>query len=193
MTKIPAILSEKIVFKGWSTFSLYEIAVPNAAGTPVTHTREVSDHGHAATILLLDPEKRVTTLVRQFRLGAHLGGGESFLLEACAGLLDGEAPEICARREAVEETGIAPHTIRHAFDIYASPGALTEKSHCFIGLYGQADRVGHGGGLAHEGEDIEVVEIGFAEARKMIRDGRIIDAKTVALIQHAALEGLLDG
>lgn len=191
MARTPTILSEKIVFKGWSTLGLYEIGLPDGRGGVETHAREVFDHGHAAAVLLLDPDRRRMTLVRQFRIAAHLAAGDSVLIEACAGLLDGEDPETCARREAIEETGIAPHELHHAFDIYASPGALTEKSHCFIGFYREADRVGAGGGLDDEGEDIEIVEIGFDEALPMIRSGAIIDAKTVALIQHAALEGYL--
>lgn len=192
MPKIPPVLSEKIVFEGWNRLTRYEIAIPDTTGTLYPHAREIIDHGHAAATLLIDSANQIITLVRQFRLAPHLSGDDGFLLEVCAGLLDSDTPEICAKREAIEETGIAPHTLIHAFDIYASPGALTEKVSCFIGLYGDADRVGHGGGLDAEGENIEVVEISFKDARAMIRDGRVIDAKTVALIQHAALEGFLD-
>ncbi len=192
MADSPRILSQKIVFEGWSTVSVYEIEAVGASNKSGSHLREISDHGHAAAILLLDPQDKRVTLVRQFRLAPHLNGDGGFLLEACAGLLDGEEPRTCARREAVEETGIAPHTLHHAFDLYASPGSLTEKTSCYIGLYSEADRVGPGGGLAEEGEDIEIVEIGFTEALAMIRSGAIIDAKTIALIQHAALEGFLE-
>jgi nudix-type nucleoside diphosphatase (YffH/AdpP family) len=133
----------------------------------------------------------VLTLVRQFRLPPHLQGDEGYLLEVCAGLLDGDTPETCARKEAMEETGIAPSSLAHAFDLYASPGSLSEKTHCFIGFYAQVDRTGPGGGLGHEGEDIETIEIGFAQALSLIETGAIRDSKTVALIQYAALKGLL--
>ena len=102
--------------------------------------------------------------------------------------LDGDPPEECARREALEEVGIEVKALRHAFDIFVSPGSLTELISCFVGTYDAASRVSAGGGLAHEGEDIEIVEIGLGEALAMIRDGRIIDAKTVALLQYLALE-----
>ncbi|WP_196260192.1 NUDIX domain-containing protein [Pelagibacterium limicola] len=183
----------KILFQGWNTLSRYEIALPGPEGTLDPHGREVADHGHAAVVLLIDREKKRITLVRQFRLPAHLNGDDGFLLEACAGLLDGDDPETCAKREAIEETGIALHTLIPVFDIYASPGSLTEKSHCFIGLYNETDRIGAGGGLAHEGEEIEIVEVPFADALNLIRSGSIVDAKTVALIQHALIEGFLDG
>jgi nudix-type nucleoside diphosphatase (YffH/AdpP family) len=192
VSKIPVIGPQKILFKGWNTLSLYQIEMQGADGGVQSHGREIVDHGHAAAILLLDRDEKRLTLVRQFRLAVHLNGDEGRVLEACAGLLDdGDSAETCARREAIEETGIAPYGLHHAFDVYASPGALTEKTSCFLGFYQQADRIGKGGGLAHEGEEIEIVEIGFADALPMIADGMIIDAKTVALIQHAALAGLL--
>lgn len=187
----PRLVAEKILAKGWGTLTSHTIRLRHSDGSDRTLVREVYDHGSASAILLLNPERRVLALVRQFRLPAHLNGDDGYLLEACAGLLDGDTPEDCARKEAIEETGIAPHTIGHAFDIYASPGSLTEKIHCFVGLYSDGDKIALGGGLDHEDEDIEIVEIGFDEALPLIATGAVIDAKTVALIQHAALAGLL--
>lgn len=187
MPSTPKIIARKILYEGWTTLTLFDIATADGR----THRRDVFDHGHAAAVLLLDPERHRMLLVRQFRLPVHLSGDDGFLIEVCAGLLDGDDAQTCAQREAMEETGIVPYALEHAFDIYASPGAFTEKVSCFIGLYRETDRVHDGGGLAHEGEEIELIEIGFDEALKMIRAGEIIDAKTVALIQHAALEGLL--
>ncbi|MCD7058281.1 NUDIX domain-containing protein [Pelagibacterium xiamenense] len=184
--------AKKIRHAGWGTLTEYEIGYRHADGTEQNLTREVYDHGHAAAVLLVDAEARELTLVRQFRMGAYVNGdADPHLLEVCAGLLDGDTPEACARKEAIEETGIAPKTLGHAFDLYASPGSLTEKVHCFLGSYDATCRVSDGGGLRHEGEDIEVVTIPFADALAMTRNGIIVDAKTVALIQYAALEGLL--
>lgn len=188
---VPRIIAEKILARNWGTLSNSTITLAHSDGADRTFDREIYDHGSAAAILLLDPERRVMTLVRQFRFPAHLNGDDPYLLEACAGLLDGDAPQVCARKEAMEETGISPRDVLHAFDIYASPGSLTEKIHCFVGLYDQAGRTGKGGGLDHESEDIEIVEIGFDAALALIATGEVIDAKTVALIQHAALKGLL--
>lgn len=180
---------KKIIARGWGTLTSHTIEVRRRDGTEQELVREVYDHGSAAAILLLDPDRAMVMLVRQFRLPAHLDGDGGYLIETCAGLLDGNTPEDCARREAIEETGIAPRAIVHAFDLYASPGSLTEKVHCFTGLYTPQDRVGPGGGLDDEGEDIEIVELGFDQALAMIGSGEIVDAKTVALIQHAALKG----
>ena len=108
------------------------------------------------------------------------------MLEACAGMLDGDDPEACARREASEETGVRIAAARHAFDAFTSPGALTEKIGCFVAPYSARDRVGAGGGVDAD-EHIEVVEVGYEEAEAMIASGAIRDAKTIAL--HLLREG----
>lgn len=183
--------SKKILASAWGTLTEYIFSVSHRDGSENRHRREVYDHGNAAAILLLDRDRRKLTLVRQFRLPPLLLGDDGYMLEACAGLLDGDAPDVCAKKEALEETGISPSTLVHAFDLYASPGSLAEKTHCFIGFYTHSDRIGPGGGLKHEGEDIEIVEIDFDQAPGLIDTGAISDSKTVALIQHAALKGLL--
>jgi hypothetical protein len=68
-----------------------------------------------------------------------------------------------------------------------SPGAVTEKIHFFVAEYDPTMKIGSGGGLASEGEDIEVVELPIDEALEMVGDGRIVDAKTIMLLQYAAL------
>jgi nudix-type nucleoside diphosphatase (YffH/AdpP family) len=151
---------------------------------------EIYHHGPAAAVLLYDPARRVVTLVRQFRLAAYLADGSSDTLEACAGMLDGDDPETCARREALEETGVRIAAARHAFDAFTSPGALTEKIGCFVAPYSAADRVGAGGGVDAD-EHIDVVEVGYEEAEAMIASGAIRDAKTIALIYYAKATGLL--
>jgi nudix-type nucleoside diphosphatase (YffH/AdpP family) len=187
------VLDERTLLAGWSTVKEVRLALPRQDGSRHTVTREVSDHGNAAAVLLCDPERGTVVLVRQFRYPPHVNGDAAWLIEACAGLLDGDDPETCARREAEEETGFRPSRLLHAFDAYPSPGALTEKVSCFIGLYDADCRVSAGGGLAHEGEDIEVLEMPFAEAYGRIATGGIVDAKTIMLLQHAALTGIFTG
>lgn len=182
---------KKILHHGWGTLSEHEIDFARRDGAVQRLYREVYDHGNAAAVLLVDRTARTLTLVRQFRLPPMLNGDAAMLLEVAAGLLDGDTPEDCARKEALEETGIAPKALLHAFDLYASPGSLTEKVHCFIGFYDESSRIGTGGGLDHEGEDIEIVTLPANQALALTRNGAIIDAKTVALIQFAALEGFL--
>ena len=102
-------------------------------------------------------------------------------------MLDGEAPEVRIRAEAEEETGYRLSNVRKSSRPSSSPGAVTEKLHFFVAEYEPSMRVGDGGGLADEGEDIEVLELPIDEALAMIADGRIVDAKTIMLLQHAAL------
>ncbi|MGW9210360.1 NUDIX domain-containing protein [Embleya sp. NPDC055664] len=152
--------------------------------------RENYDRGDGATILLYDVEQRTVLLTRQFRLPAYVNEHpDGFLIETAAGLLDGDAPEEAIRREAAEETGHVVGTPEHVFDVYMSPGSVTERVHFFAAPYGPGTAAGLGGGIAAEGEDIDTLELPFTEALAMIRDGRIADAKTIMLLQWAALDG----
>jgi nudix-type nucleoside diphosphatase (YffH/AdpP family) len=126
-------------------------------------------------------------LVRQFRLPAFIRGYDDLLIEAAAGVLDDAAPEVRIRAEAEEETGYRLHDVHKVFEAFTSPGLVTEKLHFFVAEYEPEMKVGAGGGLAEEGEEIEVLELSIDEALAMIADGRIVDAKTIMLLQYAAL------
>jgi|SRR3954470_19766839 nudix-type nucleoside diphosphatase (YffH/AdpP family) len=156
-------------------------------GTWQTQTRETYDRGQAAALLPYNRAQRTVILVRQFRYPAFMAGEDDLLIEAAAGLLDDISPEERIRLEAEEETGYRLHDVHKVFDAFMSPGALTEKIHFFVAEYEPHMRVSAGGGLADEGEEIEVLELGLDEALGMISDGRIVDAKTIMLLQHAAL------
>lgn len=152
-------------------------------------SREAYDRGNGAALLLFDPRRQTVVLTRQFRLPAFLNGcADGYLIETCAGLLDGDDPETCIRREAEEETGYRIRAPRKVFEAYMSPGSVTEKLHFFVADYEPADRIRAGGGMASEGEDIEVIEMTLGDALVAIRDGTIQDGKTVMLLQHVALE-----
>ena len=185
------VIEDELLSDNWGTLRRYVIEVRRRSGEWQRQLREVYDRGHAAVILLADPTRGRVVLVRQFRLPVHLGGDDPHLIEACAGLLEGDAPETCARKEAEEETGIRPTSLRHLFDAYMSPGSVTEKQAFYLGTYDAESRVSSGGGLADEGEDIEVLEMPFGTALAMIRSGEIIDAKTIMVLQHVALNGLM--
>lgn len=149
--------------------------------------RESYGRGDGATVLPCDPQRRMVILIRQFRLPARRDGADGFLWEAPAGLLDDAEPAARARSEAEEETGFRLHDLEKVCEAYSSPGSFLEKMHYFVGRYGPDDRIGPGGGLAEEGEDIEVAELPFARAYAMIASGDIQDAKTIILLQHARL------
>lgn len=159
---------------------------------PETHLREVYDHGDGACILLYNCTKKKVILTRQFRLPTYLNGNASgMLIEICAGSLDGDTPEQCAKKEALEETGYAIKTVEKVLEAYASPAVMTEIAHLFIAEYTDDMKVNTGGGLSEEQEYIDVVEYSFQKAFDMIQTGEIRDARTIMLLQHLKLKGVL--
>jgi len=158
-----------------------------ANGEWQTQHRESYDRGNGATLLPYNLGQRTVVLVRQFRYPAYVNGYDDLLIEAAAGLLDNASPEVRIRAEAEEETGYRLREVRKVFEAFMSPGSVTEKLHFFVAEYEPQMRVGSGGGLADEGEEIEVLELPIDQALAMIGDGRIVDAKTIMLLQYAAL------
>jgi nudix-type nucleoside diphosphatase (YffH/AdpP family) len=158
-----------------------------ANGEWQTQHRETYDRGNGATLLPYNLRQRSVVLVRQFRYPAYVSGYDDLMIEAVAGLLDNESPEARIRAEAEEESGYRLRDIRKVFEAFTSPGAVTEKLHFFVAEYEPDMRIGSGGGNPDEGEDIEVLELSIDEALAMIADRRIVDAKTIMLLQYAAL------
>ncbi len=158
-----------------------------ANGEWQTQSREIFDRGNAATLLPYNLATRTVVLVRQFRYPPYVNGHDDLMIEAAAGMLDDASPETRIRAEAEEETGYRLGEVRKIFEAFMSPGAVTEKLHFFVAEYEASMRVGAGGGIADEGEDIEVLELPINSALAMIADGRIADAKTIMLLQYAAL------
>jgi nudix-type nucleoside diphosphatase (YffH/AdpP family) len=155
--------------------------------------RETYDRGNGATLLPYNLAQRTVLLTRQFRYPAFVNGHDDLLIEAAAGLLDNAAPEERIRAEVEEELGYRLGTVQKIFESFMSPGSVTEKLHFFVAPYEPSMRIGAGGGLAEEGEDIEVLELAIDEALAMVADGRIADAKTVMLLYHAKLHVFAPG
>lgn len=161
-------------------------------GKWVTQKREVYDRGNGAGILLYNKEQKTIILTRQFRLPAYLNGSETgMVIEVCAGMLDQDHPEQCIIRETEEETGYRIKSVQKIMEAYMSPGAITEILHLFIGEYDASMKVHDGGGLEHEQEEIEVIEMIFYDAYQMIATGEIKDAKTILLLQYAKINNLV--
>jgi nudix-type nucleoside diphosphatase (YffH/AdpP family) len=152
-----------------------------------TQHRETYDRGGAATILPYNRARRTVVLVRQFRYATFAAGYDDLMIETAAGLLDDALPEERIRLEAEEEIGYRLHDVQKIFEAFMTPGAVTEKMHFFVAEYEPGMRVSNGGGLVCEGEDIEVLELSIDEALAMILDGRVVDAKTIILLQYVAL------
>ncbi len=158
-----------------------------------SQTREVFDRGDGATILLYNKKKKSVVLTRQFRIPTYLNGNSSgYLIEACAGSIEDEAPEANIIRETQEETGYHIQRPKKIFEAYMSPGAVTELIHFFVAEYDQSMKKGQGGGLREEHEHIEVMELPFNQALEMIQSGEIRDGKTIMLLQHAYINRLVE-
>jgi len=180
----------ELLASGWHVLRRTTVERRRPDGSWTTEQRETYDRGNGATLLLHDTARRTVLLSRQFRFPVYVNGHpDGMLLETAAGLLDDESPEKAVRREVEEELGVSVGEVEHVFDVWMSPGSVTERLHFFAAPYTAADRTGDRGGVAEEGEDIEIVELDFDEALDMIDDGRIADAKTIMLLQWAALRG----
>ena len=155
-------------------------------------SRETYDRGDGATILLFNRQRQKVVLTRQFRFPAFVNGHDGMLIEAAAGLLDNASPEERIRAEAEEETGYIVQNVQKVFEAYMSPGSVTEKLHFFVGEYQADERVSNGGGVEAEGEDLEVIELPLADALRAVRQGTIVDAKTIMLLQFVALNHTLE-
>lgn len=186
------ILKEEILSDNWYVLRkiTYEYQLKN--GKRLTQSREAYDRGNGATILLYNPHQRTVILTKQFRMPSFLNGNPSgMLIEACAGLLDKDNAEDAIRRETEEETGYHIREVRKIFEAYMSPGSVTEILHFFVAEYTSDQKRSEGGGV-DEDEDIEVLELDFAQALDMVKSGEIRDAKTIMLLQYVQLNGLMN-
>jgi GDP-mannose pyrophosphatase NudK len=179
------IIGTEILSDNWYTLRKVTYTYVDKDGSEQTVSREAYDRGNGATILLYNTESRTIILTRQFRLPTFINGNETgMLIEACAGLLDNEHPEDCIKRETEEETGYKVTAVKKIFEAYMSPGSVTEIVHFFIAAYTRTMKIGDGGGVIEEREDIEVLEINMDVAYQMIHTGEIRDAKTIMLLQY---------
>lgn len=184
-------IEKQLLSDNWYTLNKYSFDYQKPNGEWERHQREAYDRGNGSTILLYNPQKSSVILTRQFRLPTFINGNaDGMLIEACAGLLDKDNAEDCIRKEAEEETGYRIDKVKKIFESYMSPGSVTEVLYFFIAEYSDAMKVSAGGGLAHEQENIEVLELKFDDAFAMIETGEIKDAKTIMLLQYAKLNQL---
>lgn len=181
-----------VLSDNWYVLKKVTYEAQQTDGSWQTFYREAYDRGNGATILLYNKEAQTVILTSQFRMPSYLNGNEDgYLIETCAGLLDKDNPEDCIKRETEEETGYQISSVQKVFEVYMSPGSVTEILYFFTAEYSKEMKVSEGGGIAEESENIEVLEIPFTKAMAMIKIGEIRDAKTIMLLQHAALEKLL--
>ena len=186
------IIDTQILSDNWYILKKVTFAYPLKDGSVQHQTREAYDRGNGAVILLYNTNQKTVILTRQFRLPTFINGNPTgMLIEACAGLLDEDDAETCIKRETEEETGFKVSNVKKIFEAYMSPGSVTEILHFFVAEYSNDMKTNNGGGLEHEQENIEVLELNFDEAVSMMKDRRIKDAKTIMLLQYAQLNNFL--
>lgn len=185
------IVEEKLLSDNWAILKKTTLDFQRSNGEWQTLIRETYDRGNGVTILLYNREKRTVILTRQFRYPVYVNGWSGLLIETCAGLLDQREPGEAIRRETEEETGYRVDAPQKVMEIYMSPGSVTEKLYFFTAEYHDDHRIGAGGGLIEDGEDIGVLELPADEAMEMIERGEIVDGKTIILLQYARLHQLI--
>ncbi|NJL77470.1 MAG: GDP-mannose pyrophosphatase NudK [Saprospiraceae bacterium] len=186
------ILESKVLSDNWYVLRKITYEYTKKDGTKLTQSREAYDRGNGATILLYNKEYNTIILTRQFRLPTFVNGNATgMLIEACAGLLDRDNAEDCIKRETEEETGYKIKDVRKIFEAYMSPGSVTEILYFFIAEYSKEMKINEGGGVEHEEENIEVLELAIDQAMKMIETGEIKDGKTIMLLQYIRLNNIL--
>ena len=163
------------------------------SGEKLELPREIYDSGNGATVFLYNPVKKTVILTRQFRLASHIEGHvDGRIIECCAGMLDENDPESTIKKEILEETGYQVESVNYLFSAYATPGAHTEKIAFFTAEHDNSDKVSDGGGLASEHEDIEVLEYSFQEILNLYHNNQLEDSKTIIMVQHAIISGILN-
>ncbi|MDN3580378.1 GDP-mannose pyrophosphatase NudK [Mucilaginibacter flavus] len=191
MNKIK-ILKKNVLSDNWYTLYKVTFEATKKDGSVQELSREAYDRGNGATILLYNTDKKTVILTRQFRIPTYINGNaDGMLIECCAGLLDKDNAEDCIRRETEEETGYQISNLQKVFEAYMSPGSVTELLYFFIAEYTIDMKISDGGGLDHEHEDIEVLELPFTQAIEMMTTGQIKDGKTIILLQHLQISNLL--
>ena len=186
------ILETEVLSDNWYTLKKLTYEYQDKNSTKAIHIREAYDRGNGAAILLYNKDQGTIILTRQFRLPTFINGNDTgMLIEVCAGLLDKDNPEDCIKKETEEETGYRISKVQKVFESYMSPGSVTEILYFFVAEYNSDMKVSEGGGLAEEQENIEVLELYFKKAFEMISAGEIKDGKTIMLLQHAWIHGLV--
>ncbi|MFI5453437.1 GDP-mannose pyrophosphatase NudK [Pedobacter sp. UC225_61] len=192
MIKDVKILKTELLSDNWYILKKLTYEYLKKDGTHQQQTREVYDRGNGATILLYNTTQQTVILTKQFRLPTFVNGNEGgMLIETCAGLLDKDNPEDCIKRETEEETGYKIKDVRKIYEVYMSPGSVTEKIYFFIAEYSSDMKINDGGGVDGEEENIEVLELSINEAIEMLDNGEIKDAKTIMLLQYIKLKNIL--
>ena len=186
-------IQKELLSDNWYSLNKVTFEYLRDDGVWETQVREAYDRGNGAVILLYNQQRGTVILTRQFRMPTYLNGNEEgMMIEACAGILEKGNAEETIKMEVEEETGYKIDKVEKVFESYMSPGSVTEILYFFIGAYEANMKISEGGGATDETENIEVLEMTFAEALRLFETGEINDAKTIMLLQWAKINGLFD-
>lgn len=170
--------------RGYIRLSRATVRLPDGAVVE----RELVESGDAACVLAYDPVRRVALVVTTPRIPViHAEGSGALLTEAVAGRLEGDSPETCARKEAMEEAGVKLGELEAVGRAWSSPGTSSERISLFLAAYARTDRRGEGGGAEGEHENIIVREAPLTELWAELRAGGDVDLKTLVLVQALRL------
>ncbi len=185
-------IEKHVLSNNWYTLRKISYEYQKKNGMWEIQHREAYDRGNGAAILLYNKQQKKVVLTRQFRMPTYINGNTTgMMIEACAGLLEENNAEDCIRRETEEETGYQVSHVQKVLELYMSPGSVTEILYLFVAEYSKEQKITEGGGLEHEEEDIDVLEMTFEHALDMVKTGEIKDAKTVLLLQYAQINQLV--
>ncbi len=184
------VVESKILSADYKTLRKTRLEYRRRDGTWQEQIRESYDTGDGAAVLPIDRARGLVLLIRQFRWPVWQAGHHRKLIEVVAGQLDGDDPQTCAAKEAMEEAGVVVTGLELALNPFTLPGLATEQLHLFLADYDSTAPRSAGGGIAQEGEDIEVLEMTLDAALAMVATGEIRDAKAIMLLQAAKLRGL---
>ena len=182
------VIEKTTPFRGYFQVDLYRLRHRKYdGGWSGEMTREIFERGHAAAVLLYDPERDSVVLIEQFRPGAYAAAMEPWLIEIVAGIIEaGETPEDVVRREAEEEAGCTVGALHPIGTFLATPGGSSETLTIYCG---RVDSGGAGGvhGLDHEDEDIRVLPMSRQEALEKMARGGVTNLTAAVALQWLAL------
>ena len=168
-------------------FRRYERLRVRRSGENVPRPLDVLRSGPAAAVLPIDPGRDEIVLLRQFRLAAHLANGRGNLVEIVAGHVEAdEQPAEAARRECVEEIGVAPGLLVELFTYLTSPGMSDEEITLFLGVV-DASGVPERAGAAAEQEETVPMRIPIDAALAALAAGTVRNGPLIIALQWLAL------
>ncbi|MCG6203844.1 NUDIX hydrolase [Rhodopseudomonas sp. HC1] len=177
----------EVIGRGFMTYERYEVSLRRDGEPPLLQRRDVLRASRVAAVVPIDLARDKVVLIRQFRLPAHLATGRGDMVEIVAGRVeDGEAATTAARRECLEEIGVAPDRLTELYSVLPTPGFTDEQITFFAGFL-DSSAVCERGGVADENEDTQPFVVSIDEALAALGDGRVANALLYSALQWLAL------